>query len=171
MAGGADRGAPPMDIFESSDPAAPVVKNKDVDVSRAKLSQLPSSQELSVSDIDTQIHKVLDLGADLNPWASPAPLQEGVASTRVSMFEPVSAAYVILSFDRANGLAHGLGGARSRPRDAHPLEDVARQEASHASSGMVWARRERERSGLRRSGEWIPPLDLGPPVRGKRRGR
>jgi hypothetical protein len=41
MVGGADRGAPPADIFQSPDPAAPTVKDQDVDVSGAKLSQPP----------------------------------------------------------------------------------------------------------------------------------
>jgi hypothetical protein len=57
-----------------------------------------SSKELSAAEINTWIHKVLDLGADLNPVASPARLREGVANTRDSMFGHVSVAYMILSF-------------------------------------------------------------------------
>jgi hypothetical protein len=38
----------------------------------------PSSEELSAVEINTWIHKVLDLGADLNPRAGPALLQEGL---------------------------------------------------------------------------------------------
>jgi hypothetical protein len=36
-------------------------------------------------EINTWICKVLDHGDDLNPEAGPAPLIEGVASTRVSL--------------------------------------------------------------------------------------
>jgi hypothetical protein len=59
--------------------------------------------------VNSRIHNVLDLGADLNPGASPAPLQEGVASVRVSMLGPASVAYVILYFHHARGLVQGLG--------------------------------------------------------------
>jgi hypothetical protein len=51
-----------------------------------------------VLEINTWIHKELDLGADLNPGTSPAHLQEGVVSIGVSMFGPISAAYMILYF-------------------------------------------------------------------------
>ncbi len=45
----------------------------------------PSSEELSAVEINTQMRKVLDLGANPNSGAGPVPLQEGVASTRVSI--------------------------------------------------------------------------------------
>jgi hypothetical protein len=35
----------------------------------------PSSKELSTAEVDTRIHKVLDLGVNLNSRASPVPLQ------------------------------------------------------------------------------------------------
>jgi hypothetical protein len=60
----------------------------------------PSSKEMSMAEVNSRIHKVLDLGTDSNPEAGPAPLLEGVASARVSMFGPISAAYEILSFHR-----------------------------------------------------------------------
>jgi hypothetical protein len=95
------------------------------------------------------------------------------------MFGPISATYVILSFHHTCGLTKGLGGARSEPQDAHPPEDVARCEATHASSKMERAQREREREreikngappvGRQESGEWIRPSDRGPPARGKMR--
>jgi hypothetical protein len=44
-----------------------------------ELSDRSFSEELSVADINTRIHKVLDHGANLNPGGSPAPLREGVA--------------------------------------------------------------------------------------------
>jgi hypothetical protein len=47
------------------------------------------SEELSMVEINTQIHKVLDHEPDPNPVAGPVPLREGVASTRVSLFGPV----------------------------------------------------------------------------------
>jgi hypothetical protein len=42
------------------------------------------SEELSMMEINTWIHKVLDHGANQNPRADHAPLRERVTSTRVS---------------------------------------------------------------------------------------
>jgi hypothetical protein len=58
-----------------------------------------------VAEVDTQMHKVLDLGINLNPRAGPIPLQRGVASARVGMLGIVSAALTILSFHCAHNLA------------------------------------------------------------------
>jgi hypothetical protein len=46
----------------------------------------PFSEELGDAKINTRIHRVLAHGVDLNPWADPAPLREGIDSTRVSLF-------------------------------------------------------------------------------------
>jgi hypothetical protein len=85
---------------------------------------------------------------------------------------------MILSFHCARDLMQGLGGGRGEPRDANPPEDAARQEAKRASHGETWAQRERERErepsvppdGWRKGAGWTPPLDLGPPTRGKKKG-
>jgi hypothetical protein len=37
-------------------------------------------------EINTRIHRALAHGVDLNPWASPTPLSEGVDRTTVSLF-------------------------------------------------------------------------------------
>jgi hypothetical protein len=37
-------------------------------------SERTSSKELSIAEVDAQIHKVLDLGLSLNPRVSPVPL-------------------------------------------------------------------------------------------------
>jgi hypothetical protein len=68
------------------------------------------SKELSTVDINTQIHKVLDHGANSDHGVGPAPLREGVASTRVSLLESISAAYAILSFHHTHGLCAGSWG-------------------------------------------------------------
>jgi hypothetical protein len=90
------------------------------------------SKELSLVEINTWIHNVLDHGANLNIRASLAPLKEGVANTRVSLFGLVSMAYAILSFHHVHGLAQGLGAAHSEPWGANLCEDAARQEANCA---------------------------------------
>jgi hypothetical protein len=128
-----------------------------------------------VAEVNTKIHKVLDLGANPSPGASPTSLHEGVASNRVSMFGPISVAYVILFFHHAHILAQRIGGACSEPWDANLPEDVARQEEKHASNKKVWARKERKqaRSATREVvKEWgqIPSLNLGLLARQKRRG-
>jgi hypothetical protein len=86
-----------------------MAKDQDVVVSRPSCSNRPCSEELSTVEVNSQIHKVMDLGINPNPKASPAPLQEGVASARVSTIGPISTAYMILSFHCARGLAQGLG--------------------------------------------------------------
>jgi hypothetical protein len=104
----------------------------------------PSSEELSAVEVNSRIHKVFDLGADLNSGASPAPLQGGVASAWVSMLCPISVAYVILSFRHTRGLAQELEGGRSEPWDVNLPEDVAKQEAKHAFNEKMRAQREKE---------------------------
>jgi hypothetical protein len=39
-----------------------------------------------MAEINTRVHKVLDLGGDLNSGAGPTPLGEGVVSTWASIF-------------------------------------------------------------------------------------
>jgi hypothetical protein len=63
------------------------------------------SEELSETEINTCIHKVLDHGANLDPEASPAHLREGVASTRVSLFRSILVTCAILSSHHGHGLA------------------------------------------------------------------
>jgi hypothetical protein len=58
----------------------------------------PSSEELSEMEVEAQIHKVLDLGVNLNSGANPVPLRRGITSVRVSTLGPVSSAFMILSF-------------------------------------------------------------------------
>jgi hypothetical protein len=65
----------------------------------------PFVEELSAVEVDSRIHKVLDLGVNPNPRASPVPLHDGVARARVSMLGPILVAYVILSFQ-----CHWMGG-------------------------------------------------------------
>jgi hypothetical protein len=48
------------------------------------------SQESGDAEMNTRIHKVQDHGVDLNHRVGPAPLREGVASTRVSPFRSIS---------------------------------------------------------------------------------
>jgi hypothetical protein len=103
----------------------------------------PSFEELSEAEVNSQVHKVLDFGVDLNPGADPAPLQEGVASARFSMLGPISVAYVILSFHHAHSLAQCLKGGCGEMRDTNPPEDAVRREVEHASNEKVWAQRER----------------------------
>jgi hypothetical protein len=58
----------------------------------------PSSDELSVAEVEAWIDKVLDLGVNPTPSAGPIPLQRGIASVRVSTLGPVLVAFTILSF-------------------------------------------------------------------------
>jgi hypothetical protein len=97
-------------------------------------------------EINTKIHQVLDPGANPNPGAGPVPLQEGVSSTRVSMFGPISVSYAILSYHCTHILAQGLGGACNELWDANLLEDTVRREVSRASNEKMWAWGERERA-------------------------
>jgi hypothetical protein len=93
----------------------------------------PLFEELSAAEIDARIHKVLDLGVNLNPEVGPVPLWRGVACARVSMLGPISAAFAILSFLCAHDLAQGLGSGHGESQDANSPEDTAKREARHAS--------------------------------------
>jgi hypothetical protein len=104
------KGAPLADVFQLPDPTAQVAKKKKWLYLGPCCSDRPSSKALSMVEVYSRIHKVLDLGVNLNPRASPAPLQEGVTSARVTTLGPISVAYAILSFHYAHGLTQGLGG-------------------------------------------------------------
>jgi hypothetical protein len=43
----------------------------------------PSSEVLSLEEVEAQIHKVLDLGVNLTPGAGPISLWRGITSVRV----------------------------------------------------------------------------------------
>jgi hypothetical protein len=107
---------------------------------------LPYFEELSTVEINTQMRKILDLGANPNSGAGPVPLQEGVASTKVSMFGPILAAYAILSFNHTHSLAHYLRGAHSKSQGANLPEDAVRWEANCASNEKTRAQRERKQA-------------------------
>jgi hypothetical protein len=94
----------------------------------------PSSEVLSAAEVEDQIHKVLDLGVNLNSGAGPVPLRRGIASVRVSTLAPVSVAFTNLSFCCACDLAQGLGGGHGEPWDADVPSDAARWEVRHPSS-------------------------------------
>jgi hypothetical protein len=95
-------------------------------------------------EVNSRIHKVIDLGVNPNPEVGPTPLQEGFASARVSTLGPFLAAYVILSFHCTRNLVQGLRGGHGEPRYIDLPNDVARREVKHASDEKMRARRERE---------------------------
>jgi hypothetical protein len=105
----------------------------------------PTSEELSAVEVNSRIQSALDVGANLNPQASPTPLQERVDSARVSTLGLILVAYAILHFHCFHGFAQGLGGGHKEPRDANPPVDVARLDVNHAFNGKAQAQRERER--------------------------
>jgi hypothetical protein len=86
----------------------------------------------------------MDHGANLNLRADPAPLREGVASTKVSLIGSVSVVCAILSSHRARDLAQGLGGACSVPWGVNQPKDVVKREANHARNESLWVRKERK---------------------------
>jgi hypothetical protein len=75
----------------------------------------PSSEELSMAEVDTQIHKVLNHGVSPDPGVGPVPTWRGVASTRVSMLGADSTAFAILSFHYTRDFVQGLGLGLSEP--------------------------------------------------------
>jgi hypothetical protein len=93
--GGPDGRAPPVDIFRSLDSAAPATGDEDVAIPRSSDPDHSFPEELCDVEINTQILMVLDHGVNLNPGAGPAPLREGVASTRVSLLGSIFVACTI----------------------------------------------------------------------------
>jgi hypothetical protein len=116
-----------------------------------------------MAEVDTQIHKVLDLRLNPNPQVGPAPLRRGVTSARVSTLGPISAAFAILSFHYTRDLVQGLGGSRGESQDANSLEDVAEREVRRAFDEEKWAWRERERSACHWSGGEEAGVETPPP--------
>jgi hypothetical protein len=131
----------------------------------------PSSEELSVAEMEARIRKVLDLRVNMNPGSGPVPLWRGIASVRVGTLGPVSTTFMSIFFHYAHDLAQGLGGGRDKPRDVDSPSDATRWEARHASSEETWVHEEREigvpPNGWQKGGGRRPPLDLRPLVRGK----
>jgi hypothetical protein len=70
----------------------------------------PSSEELSVIEVEAWIHMVLDLGVNQNSSPVPVPLRRVVTSIRVSTLDPILAAFTILSFHHGHDLALSVGG-------------------------------------------------------------
>jgi transposase len=114
-----------------------------------------------MAEVDTQIHKVLDLRLNPNPQVGPAPLRRGVTSARVSTLGPISAAFAILSFHYTRDLVQGLGGSRGESQDANSLEDVAEREVRRAFDEEKWAWRERERERERSVCHWSGGEEAG----------
>jgi hypothetical protein len=75
----------------------------------------PFSKELSAAEVNSQVHKVIDVGVNLNPRVGPAPLQGGVANSSVTMLDAILAAFMILCFHCAYSLALGPRGGGSKP--------------------------------------------------------
>jgi hypothetical protein len=112
---------------------------------RMSYPNCPYSEKLSVAEINAQIHKVLDLGVNLNPGAGPVPVRRGITSVRVSTLGPILAALAILSFHCAHNSAQGLGGDHGEPRNIDFPMDPARREVRHAVGEGMQTRGERER--------------------------
>jgi hypothetical protein len=104
----------------------------------------PSPKELSLGEVETRIHKVLDSTVIPSPSIGPDPLQKGIASVRVSTLGLISVAFMILSFHYAHDLAHGLGDHRDESRDIDLFVDAPGKEATCASNGAAWMSKERE---------------------------
>jgi hypothetical protein len=108
--GWVDWDAPPVDVFLPPGSTAPEAEDQDVDVSGTKLPDHPSSKELSAVEEEARIHKVLDLGVNLTPGASPIPLWRGIAIVIVSTLGPILVTITILPFHCTHYLVQGLGG-------------------------------------------------------------
>jgi hypothetical protein len=111
------------------------------------------TEELSEVEINTWIHKFLDHEANLNPEASPAPLREGVASTRVSLFGSVLAACVISSSHRGCNLMQCFGDACSTPWGIYLPEDATERDANRAHNEKMWCGKRGRKPGVLRTGQ------------------
>jgi hypothetical protein len=65
----------------------------------------PSSEELSASEVEAWIHKVLDVLVNPNSDAGPVPLWRGITSVSVSTLSPI---FAILSLHYTRDLVQGL---------------------------------------------------------------
>jgi hypothetical protein len=99
----------------------------------------PVSEELGDTDIKTQIHRVLAHGADLNPRAGPAPLGEGVNSTRVSLFAFTIGSLCHMIFSRCSRLPVGSCIFSQCSTGVTLPEDEVGREANHAYNEWLQA--------------------------------
>jgi hypothetical protein len=90
----------------------------------------------------------LDLGVNKNCGPDPVPLWRGIDSVRVSTSDPVSLAFMILSFHCTHNLAQSLICGRDEPQDVDSPSDAVKWEVRHASSEETRVREEREISAL-----------------------
>jgi hypothetical protein len=85
-------------------------------------------------------------GANFNPEASLAPLREGVASTRVSLFGSILAAFTISFSHCACDLVYGLESAHGMPQGISLLQDTVKRAANRANNEAMRVQKERESS-------------------------
>jgi hypothetical protein len=108
----------------------------------------PSSEELSTAEVDSRIHKVLDLGVNPNPGASPAPLHEGVTSARVSKLSPILAlrrvlGAAVVSHEMSTRSRMWQGGRRRMP----PKRKCRLREREKESPSCRWTGGDGARGG------------------------
>jgi hypothetical protein len=145
MPGGVDWGAPPTDIFQPPDSTAQGAEDQDVDVSTTELPRLSLLRGIECGGSGRRILKVLDLGVNPNYGLDHVPLWRGIASVRVSTSDPISLAFMILSFHCTHNLAQSLICGHDEPRDVDSPSDAVKWEVRHASSKETRVREERER--------------------------
>jgi hypothetical protein len=109
-------------------------------------------KELSTTEVETWIRKVLDSSVILSPGSGPDPFQRGITSIRVSTLGPISVAFSILSFYYTRDPVQGLVDCHGKLRDADSFMDALGRDADRASDGSMQMREERERPTCRQSG-------------------
>jgi hypothetical protein len=98
------------------------------------------------TEINTQILKVLDHGADLNLGVSPAPLRGGVASTMVSLFGPILVVRVISFSHHTCDFVEDLGAAHNAPRGVSLPVYVVKWAMNHTINEGMRAQKENEKN-------------------------
>jgi hypothetical protein len=101
----------------------------------------PFSEKLGDAEINTQIHRVLAHGVDLNPGASLTPLMEVVDSTRVTVFAFTSDSLCHLISSWLSRLPIGSCIYSHAPRGVTLPENAPRREANHAYNKRLRASR------------------------------
>jgi hypothetical protein len=135
----------------------------------------PSLEELDMTEVETQICKVLDSAVVLPLGAGPDPLRRGIASVRVSTTGLVFVAFTILSLHCAHNIVQSLGDSHGNMWGVDLSVDALGPATSNVPYGATRWHEEREREReigaplvrQRGNGGWGPLLNPRPLVRGR----
>jgi hypothetical protein len=121
----------------------------------------PSLEELDMTEVETQICKVLDSAVVLPLGAGPDPLRRGIASVRVSTTGLVFVAFTILSLHCAHNIVQSLGDSHGNMWGVDFSVDALGPATSNVPYGATRWHEEREREREKSARHWSGSEETG----------